>query len=415
MKKNLAVIILAAGKSTRMKSACPKVIHPVCGRPMLGYVLDLARGLKPQKTICVLGYKQEAVRKIVGAGIKVVLQKRLLGTADALKMALPLLKGFGGTLLVLYGDTPLLTRETVVKLLDYHTKGGQSATLLTGQLEKPAGYGRVIRDKYGCISGIVEEKDADDFQKKIKEVNTGIICFDKKALSGVLGRIRPANRKKEYYLTDAISLLYKSGALVEAAKLADINEALGVNSRIDLAKVNMLMRCRINEILMRRGVSIIDPPSTFIDYGARIGGDTVIYPFTVIDSDVKIGSRCSIGPFAHLRQGSRIQDDVMIGNFLEVSRSKISSNTLVKHFCYIGDSLIGRGANIGAGTVTANFNGKKKNTTVIDSGALIGSDTVLVAPVKVGRKATTGAGAVVTKNVPAGVTVVGVPARIIRR
>lgn len=414
MKKNLAVVILAAGKSTRMKSESPKVIHPVCGRPMLGFVLDLARELKPQKTVCVLGYKQEEVRKIIGPGVSIALQKKLSGTADAVKIALSSLKGFKGTVLVLYGDTPLLKKDTVRKLLDTHAQNKASATLLTGQLDKPAGYGRVLRDKYGTPCAIVEEKDADDFQKEIKEVNTGIICFDKDALAGVLGKIRPNNRKKEYYLTDAIALLYKTGGLVESARLADINEALGVNSRVDLAQLDALMRARLNEALMRRGVSLVDPATTFIGYGVTVGVDTVIYPFTVIDTDVKIGARCSVGPFAHLRSGTRIRDDVTIGNFLEIARSVISSKTFAKHFCYIGDSLVGTGANIGAGTVTANFDGKKKNVTVISEGALIGSDTILVAPVKVGRKATTGAGSVVTKNVPARVTVAGVPARVLK-
>lgn len=414
MKNKLAVIILAAGKSTRMKSAAPKVLHPVAGRPMLSFVLDLARSLKPQRTICVLGYKHEEVRSLVGSQARCVVQKRLLGTADAVKTALPQLRGFSGTVLVLYGDTPLLKKETVLKLLRYQADSKSAAVLLTGQLEKPQGYGRVIRDKCGIVRAVVEEKDADDYQKSIKEVNTGIICFDKAALEGVIRTIRPNNRKKEYYLTDAVSLLYKKGSVVDAVNLADINEALGVNDRADLAKINALMRALINAKLMHQGVSIEDPASTFISYGAKIGRDTVIYPFTVIDNDVKIGLRCSVGPFAHLRQGTRIRDDVVIGNFLEITRSVISSKTFAKHFCYIGDSVIGRGVNIGAGTVTANFNGKGKNITVVGDGAFIGSDTMLVAPVRVGKKAATGAGSVVTKDVAAGATVVGVPAKLLK-
>jgi len=415
MKKKLAIIILAAGKSTRMKSALPKVLHPVCGRPMLGYVLDLAASLKPERTICVLGYEQAKVREFIGKRSACVVQKRLLGTADALKSALPLLGGFSGTVLVLYGDTPLLKKETAEKLVRFQQESGASAVLLTGNLEKPAGYGRLIRDKCGIVRAVVEDKDADDYQKGIKEVNTGIICFDKAALSGVIGRVHSNNRKKEYYLTDVISLLYKKDGLVEAKGLEDINEALGVNDRADLARINKLMCGRINDKLMRRGVSIEDPSSTFISYGVRIGRDTVIYPFTVIDTDVTIGKRCSVGPFAHLRQGTRIRDDVVIGNFLEVARSVISPKTFAKHFCYIGDSTVGAGANIGAGVVTANFDGSKKHSTLIGKDAFIGSDTVLVAPVVIGKKAVTGAGSVVTKNVPAGVTVAGVPARVLKR
>jgi len=312
---------------------------------------------------------------------------------------------------VLYADNPLLKKDTIDKLLKFHTENKLDATLLTAQVEKPSGYGRIIRDKYSSISAIVEEKDADDFQKDIKEINTGIICFNKKSLASAIKFIKPNNRKKEYYLTDIVNIFYKKGYLVDALKLPDINEALGINSRLDLAKANAIMQKRINEDLMQKGISIVDSASTFISYGTKIGLDTVIYPFTVIERDVKIGKRCFIGPFAHLRAGTHLEDDVLVGNFSEVVRTKISSKTLVKHFCYLGDSRIGRASNIGAGAVTANFDGKKKNTTIIEEGAFVGSDTVLVAPVRIGRKAVTGAGSVVTKNVLAGQTVMGVPAK----
>ncbi len=411
--KNIAVIILAAGKSTRMKSAIPKVLHPVCGRPCLSYVLDLVYALKLKNIIAVLGHKHEDVKKLLKPNIKVVLQKRLLGTADAVKEAMPLLKSFKGTVLVLYADNPLLKKETVKKLLEHHQKNNLDATLLTAKIDKPAGYGRVLRDKYASICGIVEEKDADDFQKDIQEINTGIICFNKDRLSDSLKCVRPNNRKKEYYLTDTIGVLYKKGFILDSVKISDINEALGINSRVDLAKANSIMQKRINEELMLEGITIVDPASTFIGYGAKIGQDTTIYPFTVIESNVRIGKRCFIGPFVHLREGTALGDDIMAGNFLEVVRSKISSGTLLKHLGYIGDSRIGRMVNIGAGTVIANFDGKKKNITVIKDKAFIGCDTVLVAPVKIGKAAKTGAGTVVTKNsnVCDGTTVVGVPAR----
>ena len=417
MRKNLAIIILAAGKSTRMKSGIPKVLHPICARPMLGYVLDLVRDLKPKKCVAVLGYKHEEVKKVLNPGIKIAVQKRLIGTADAVKVGLAVLKNFKGTVLVLYGDNPLLTKETINKLLKYHIENNLDTTLLTAQLDKPTGYGRILRDKYSSICGIVEEKDADDFQKDIKEINTGIICFNKKRLAECLKYIKPNNRKKEYYLTDIVSIFYKKGYLADAVKISDINEALGINSRSDLAKANSIMQVRINEDLMKSGVTLIDPATAFISYGTKVGADTTIYPFTVIERDVKIGNRCRIGPFIHLRENTQLDHDVVVGNFLEVNRSKISSRSRAKHFCYLADSKIGKNVNIGAGTVIANFDGKKKNTTVIKDGAFIGCDTVLIAPVKIGKNAKTGAGSVVIKNrnVPDKATVVGVPARILNK
>ncbi|MFH1441910.1 MAG: NTP transferase domain-containing protein [Candidatus Omnitrophota bacterium] len=429
MKKDTAVIILAAGKGKRMKSEMPKVLHPVCGRPMIGYVFDLAKDLKPYKTIVVLGHKYKevqdfiqcrggpCVRPFIGHNIKSVVQKQLIGTADAVQQALSLLKSFSGNVLVLYGDVPLLKKETIEKLLKQHIENKSIATLMTANVADASGYGRIIRDKYWSICSIVEDKDANEFQKEIKEINTGIVCFDKDKLSRALKNVRADNRKKEYYLTDVIGILYKMGFLIDYMNLADINEALGINSRVDLAKANSFMRQRINKKYMEQGVTIIDPVSTHINHGVEIGIDTVIYPFTVIEKNVKIGNKCSIGPFARLREGTRLDNNVVVGNFLEIARSKLGQNTLAKHFSYIGDSIIGQGVNIGAGTVTANFDGKNKNTTIIKDEAFIGSDTVLVAPVKIGKGAKTGAGSVVTRNnnVADYKTVAGVPARNIKQ
>lgn len=411
---NVAVIILAAGKSTRMKSDMPKVLHPICARPMLGYVLDMVKEAKIKHVYAVLGYKHEEVRKNLGPGVKVVIQKQLNGTAGAVKAALPQLKNFKGTVLVLYGDNPLLKKETVKKLLKYHTENNLDATLLTAQLDKPQGYGRILLDKNANIRGIIEEKDADDFQKDIKEINTGIMCFNKESLSLALKFVTPNNRKKEYYLTDCIDILYKKGKVVDGVKITDINEARGVNSRADLALANGIMQKRINEELMLKGVTIQDPATTFIAYGTKIGQDSVIYPFTVIETDVTIGRRCVVGPFAHVREGTALSDEVTLGNFVETVRTRISPQTFIKHFCYLGDSRIGKKVNIGAGTVTANFDGKRKLVTIIKDGTFVGSDTVLVAPITVGKKAVTGAGSAVVKDVPSGSTVVGVPARAIR-
>ena len=415
MKNNIAVIILAAGKSTRMKSGTPKVLHNLCGRPMLGYVLDLVASLKPEQVVTVLGFKQELVRKFIPKGVKISIQKKLIGTADAVSAGLAALKGFKGTVLVLYGDNPLLKKETLNKLLEYHIKNNVDATLLTAQLKKPSGYGRIVRDKCFSICGIVEEKDADEVQKDIKEINTGIMVFKKESLSGNLKYIRPNNRKKEYYLTDIIGILARKNYLVDGVKVEDPQEALGINTRSELAKANSLMQARINEKFMQEGVTIIDPLTTFINFGTKIGQDTVIYPFTVIERGVKIGKRCSVGPFAHLREAAKLKDDVTAGNFIEMVRSTIGAKTFVKHFSYIGDSSVGSCVNIGAGTVTANFDGLKKNNTVIKDNVNIGSDTVIVAPVKIGKSAFTGAGSVITRNIPDNTIVAGVPARTLRK
>ncbi len=416
MKNNLAAIILAAGKGERMKSELPKVLHPLCSRPMLGYVLDLVKELKIRDFIVVLGYKHEDVQEFLPPGTKTALQKKILGTADAVKQGLAYLRGFKGTVVVLYGDNPLLKKETIDKLVKRHLENKAAATLLVAKLENPSGYGRIVRDKYGSLCGIAEEKDADDFQKDIKEINTGILCFDKDKLVESLKVIKPNNAKKEYYLTDVIDILYKKGDLVETLVIPDSNEALGINSRVELAQANKIMQRRINDAFMKEGVTIVDPDTAFISFGTKIGRDTTIYPFTVIEKNVKIGEQCFIGPFAHLRPGVELQDNVAVGNFIEISRSKLSTKARAKHFGFIGDALIGQSVNIGAGTVTANYDGKNKNKTIIKDNAFIGSDTVLVAPVCIGKGAKTGAGSVVTKgrNVPDNAVVVGVPARQIK-
>jgi bifunctional UDP-N-acetylglucosamine pyrophosphorylase / glucosamine-1-phosphate N-acetyltransferase len=414
-KEKIAVIILAAGKSTRMKSELPKVLHELCGRPMLGYVLDLVSSLKPAQMVAVLGFKQEQVRKFIPKRIKIVIQKKLIGTANAVGAGLAGLRNFKGTVLVLYGDNPLLKKETLKDLLDRHLKNDSDATLLTAQLEKPAGYGRIIRDKYSSIQAIVEDKDADEVQKEIKEINTGIMVFKKDKLQANLARIRPDNRKKEYYLTDIIEIFAKKDYLVGGVKIQDAQEALGINTRAELAKANAIMQKTINDKFMQEGVTLIDPASTFIHFGTKIGRDTVIYPFTVIERDVKIGKRCFVGPFAHLRVSVSLANDVTAGNFIEMVRSSVGAKTFIKHFSYLGDAVVGANANIGAGTVTANFDGENKHCTVIKDSVKIGSDTVIVAPVTIGKSAVTGAGSVVTKSIPDKAVVVGVPARILRK
>jgi bifunctional UDP-N-acetylglucosamine pyrophosphorylase/glucosamine-1-phosphate N-acetyltransferase len=418
--KNLAVIILAAGRGERMKSELPKALHPIAGRPMLGYVLDLARALKPKLEICVLGHKSEMVRDYIEkqkGRVKILTQKRLLGSADAVRQAGSILRGFKGTVLVLYGDNPLLRLETIKRLVQHHQQTHSSATLLLASLDKPKGYGRIIRDSTCNIVRIVEEVEANDYERDIKEINTGICCYEKRRLFWALNRVKINPRKREYYLTDVIQILHKQKAIIESLGLKDPGEAIGINKQADLSEAERIMQQRLLQVLMDKGVRIVDPTSTWVCWDTRIQSDSVVFPFTVIESNVKIGKNCHIGPFCHLREGVVIQDRAKIGNFAEVVRSKIDQGAVAKHFCYLGDSRIGRRVNVGAGTVTANFDGKKKSVTVINDGAFIGSDTVLVAPVRVGKRAITGAGSVVTKNknVAANTTVAGVPARPIKR
>lgn len=311
-QKPFAVVVLAAGKSTRMKSELPKVLHPLCGRPVLAYVFDLVHKMKPQKQVVVLGYKHREIRPYLPAGVRIALQRKMRGTADAMKTALGALRSFNGDILVLYGDNPLLKRATIDALLKHHRSHACAVTLLTAVLPKPDGYGRILRDATFSIKGIIEEKDASDFQRTIKEINTGIMCFSAKSLLYAVKRIRPSNRKKEYYLTDAIGILYEKGEIVGGVKARDADEALGINSREELAAADKIMQARITSRLMRRGVSIVDPANVSIAYDVRIGADTTIYPFTVIESGVTIGKRASIGPYAHIHAQTRIKDNGVV-------------------------------------------------------------------------------------------------------
>jgi bifunctional UDP-N-acetylglucosamine pyrophosphorylase / glucosamine-1-phosphate N-acetyltransferase len=315
IKEKIAAIILAAGKGTRMKSDLPKVLHPVCGRPMVLYVLDLVNALKCKNYVVVLGYKAGDVKQVLAPRTKTAIQKRVIGTADAVKQALPQLRGFKGTVIVLYGDTPLLKKETIESLVKRHHESKAAATILTAIMEDPSGYGRILRDEYAGISGIMEDKDCDAFQKEIKEINTGIICFDKRQLEASLKKVRPNNRKKEYYLTDCIKILRTQGALIEGVVVKDAHEALGVNSRVELAQANATVRKTINGSFMKAGVTIVDPDTTLISHGTSIGADTTIYPFTVIDNFVTIGKQCKVGPFAHIKEGTNIRKNTVVDGF----------------------------------------------------------------------------------------------------
>jgi len=414
--KNIATIILAAGEGTRMKSSLPKVLHNICGKPMLEYLIDNVNSIGMDKVFVIVGHKAGLVKHEI-RGIKCITQSELLGTGDAVTRARSaLLKDNKiDNVLILYGDTPLLSQETIKKLIEKHVSSNAGATLLTAQFKNPTGYGRVIRSPGNKIVKIVEELDASIYEKVVEEINVGVYCFNKRALFYGLEKIKPDNKKEEYYLTDTIEVLTKSNILVESVSTNDPEEFLGVNTRAELGKAELVMKKRILDKIMDRGVTVIDPNNTYIEQGVDIEKDTVIYPYTFIENDVKIGSNCSIGPFARLRYGTIVGDKVGIGNFVEIVRSSIGQGTKIRHQCYIGDTIIGKNVNIGAGTIVANYDGKEKHKTVIEDNAFIGTGTILIAPVKVGRGAITGAGSVVTrnKNVPAGKTVVGIPARIV--
>jgi bifunctional UDP-N-acetylglucosamine pyrophosphorylase/glucosamine-1-phosphate N-acetyltransferase len=415
----LAVVILAAGKGTRMRSDLPKALQTLCGEPMLGALLRTAEALKPQKTVVVAGHRIDLVKKYLkeaGFSAAVVDQVKLLGSGHAVARSKSALKNFKGDVLVLYCDTPLLSAGTLEALRRRQEEKNALGTMLSVQMPDPTGYGRVKRRWDGTVDRIVEHNDASKDELRIREINVGAYVFKAKELFEALARVRLNPKKKEYYLTDAVEILARQGR-VEAICVRDPKETAGVNTRRDLAELEAHMQQKILDTLLEKGVRIRDPRTTTIDANVSIGADTVIHPHTVIEEGTVIGKNCQIGPFARIRGGSKIGDGVIIGNFVEVVRSTVGKGSQVKHLSYLGDARVGSGVNVGAGTITANFDGKRKHTTLIQDKAKIGSGTVLVAPVRVGRGAVTGAGAVVTKgcDVPAGGTVVGVPAKKLDR
>lgn len=415
--KDVAVIILAAGKGTRMCSELPKALHKIGSRPIIDYIINLISGLGIEKSIAVVGYKADLIKKHLGQKVDFVIQRQLLGTGDAVRQAKARLKSFKGHILILYGDTPLLTKETVKKLIDHHITTDASCTLLSANFKNPSGYGRILRNKDYQIVKIIEDSEASIYEKLIEEVNAGVACFKAVDLFKVLEEVKPQNKKKEYFLTDAIHLLSRQGKKIESILSEDSREILGINSCADLTLAGEIVRKRALDKLMSKGVTIVDPKTTFIDDTAEVGPDTVIYPFSIIEEKVKIGKNCAIGPFCRIRSGVSILDGAKIGNFVEITRSIIGKGSKIRHQSYIGDTIVGNKVNIGAGTVVANYDGKTKYETVIEDSAFIGCGTILVAPVKVGKKSVTGAGSVVTRghNVPPGKTVVGVPAKVLKR
>jgi len=415
--KNMTAIILAAGRGTRMRSRTPKVLHKILGRSILSYVLDSVVSSGVSDVITVVGHgRQEIEAALDGEGVKVVLQKKLLGSGDAVNSARKAVKKGVTDVLVACGDAPLVRAETFKRLMSKHRESGASATVLTAIMKDPASYGRIVRDG-GKIIRIVEKKDATPREEAIREINVGAYCFKVKDLFSALSEIGPDNAKKEYYLTDVIEILKKRSLTVESVSAEDESEAIGINTPNDLARASGVIKDSVLSGLMSDGVTIQDPATTTIYPGVKIGQDTTIYPNTMIESDVVIGKKCSVGPFARLRPGTRLADGAEVGNFVELVRTTVGENTKVKHHTYLGDAVVGKNVNIGAGTITANFDGRKKNKTVIGNGAFIGVGAILIAPVRIGDKATVGAGCVVPKgrNVPSGETVVGVPARTLSK
>ena len=430
----LLTIILAAGKGTRMKSELPKVLHKVCGKPMLQHVIDAARRSGSKREVVVIGSGAELVKQQI-TDVEFVLQSEQLGTGHAVFCTRDVLHDVDGTVMILCGDTPLFTSETLSKLVDEHARSGVKATVLTAVMPDATGYGRIIRAEDGSVERIVEHKDASEEQKQIREVNSGIYCFDLKTLYAALDKVTNDNSQGEYYLTDVLEIIRNSGEKLNAVIAEDFSETLGINSRQQLAVAEKILRRRKNEQLMADGVTLMDPISTFIDSDVEIARDSVIYPFTWIEGATKIGSNCvlgpnsrlqnmtigdrvtaqfiyahdcevgddvTIGPYVHLRPGTKIGAKVKIGNFVEVKNSNIGTGSKLPHLQYLGDCDMGSNVNVGCGTVTCNYDGKKKFRTVIGDNVFVGCNTNLVAPVEVEEGAYIGAGSTITMKVPKG-------------
>jgi bifunctional UDP-N-acetylglucosamine pyrophosphorylase / glucosamine-1-phosphate N-acetyltransferase len=432
------VVVLAAGQGTRMKSGLPKVLHDLAGRALLDHVLKTAASLAPTTITIVIGHKAENVRDHVTGmkGTSTVVQEPQLGTAHALQQTEATLAGRSGTLVLLSGDVPLLRAETLQRLVETHRGANAAATVVTATVERPYGYGRILRGADGRIRRIVEERDASPKERQIREINGGIYAFDLAPLFDSLRRIASKNAQGEFYLTDLVAIYRRRRLPVETLMVANADEIRGINSRTELAEVSRIVRQNKNEELMAAGVTLVDPATTYIDSDVEIGPDTVIHPGVTIQGQTRIGAACeiqghvrivdstigahvsvnsfcvivgaavadgaAIGPFAHLRPESVVGEKAKVGNFVELKKTTLGAGSKANHLAYLGDATIGTNVNIGAGTIVCNYDGRQKQQTTIEDGAFIGSDTQLIAPVTVGRGAYVGTGTTVRESVPSG-------------
>jgi len=445
---------MAAGLGTRMKSKRAKVLHEVGGTPLIGHISRTAKALDPRQIIVVVGYQAEEVEKAalaeVGELAGFVIQEKQRGTGDAVESARSVLENSNSLVLAINGDVPMIKAETLRKLIEHHESTNAQCSFLSVHLENPTGYGRVIRDQHDNFQKIVEQRDTTEEERRVKEINAGVYCFEASDLYRALRKIEPANDQGEYYLTDVPEIILKDGGTVTVYQHNDPREVSGINTRSELAEFeNLIRRSAIRKLMIDSGVTFIDPSHAYISAEAEIGRDTIIHPNVTIEGktiigegcvirsgvritnsrlgdavvvkdhsiivDSQIESNCAVGPFAHLRMNALLEEKATVGNFVEIKKSRLKRGTKAMHLTYLGDATIGERTNIGAGTVTCNYDGKNKHETIIEEDVKVGSDTMLVAPVRVGARSVTGAGSVVTKDVPPDSLVAGVPAEIKRK
>jgi bifunctional UDP-N-acetylglucosamine pyrophosphorylase/glucosamine-1-phosphate N-acetyltransferase len=433
MMQNLFAVVLAAGKGTRMKSSKHKVLHTVCGKPMIDHILAQLSKLGTSKTIVVVGYQKESVQEYLGDRVILVEQTEQLGTAHAVLQTEPILRDQPGITLVLNGDHPLFTSETFAKLIETHRRSRAAATVLTADLGDPTGYGRIVRGEDGNVERIVEHKDATEEERKITEINTGTFCFDNQKLFAALKQVNNDNAQGEYYLPDVISILRKQGETVAAMMIEDANEAMGVNDRVQLAEAEKYMRQRILRKHMLNGVTIVDPDSTYIEADVVIGSDTVIEPGTFLRKNTVIGENChvgpnvdltnvvmqngarvqyaviegseigekaKVGPYVYIRPGTNLGAETKVGCFVDLKKAQIGNGTKISHLAYVGDATVGENVNVSCGVITVNYDGVNKHQTIIEDGAFVGCNVNLIAPVRIEKNAYVAAGSTINQDVP---------------